>query len=174
MTYGLRRALLALLLTATVALTGCARKPEIAPETQETSNGFRIGYQEGLTAVEDPDALQHAVDEMIEKGKETVGLEYKNQAFSTNGIDFECYIANAQRNEYDMFIAIYGDQELTDELFLSGLMPPGSAFDHLTLNHALEPGANTVYVAFTQITEADGEQAIHAQVLVTMIFNVTE
>jgi hypothetical protein len=138
------------------------------------TGGFRIGYQEGLTVVEDPGALQNAVDDMIEKSRQAVGLEYKNDAYSSDGTNFVCYIANAERNQYDMFIAIYGDEDFTDELFLSGLMRPGQAFDHLTLNHALDPGGHTVYVAFTQVEEVDGEQAIHAQVLVTMNFTVTE
>jgi predicted small lipoprotein YifL len=176
MTHDFRRALLAVLLTTAVLLSGCGKKQqeELPPADKAGTGGFRIGYQEGLTVVEDPNALQSAVDEMIEKSREAVGLEYKNEAYSSDGTNFACYIANAERNEYDMFIAIYGDEDFTDELFLSGLMRPGQAFDHLTLNHPLETGSHTVYVAFTQVEEVDGEQAIHAQVLVTMNFTVLE
>ena len=160
----------------TILLSGCVRTVYVESNSADGSGteGFRIGYQEGTTVVEDPEALQKAVDEMTEKAKDTVGLEYKNDAFSENGIDYDCYIANAERNQYDMFIAIYADAEMTDELFLSGLIPPGRALDHIHLNHALDPGANTVYVAFSQIDEIDGEQVMHAQVMVTMAFNVSD
>jgi len=176
MAYHFRRTLLAALLATAVLLSGCGKQEqeELPPADNAGRGGFRIGYQEGLTVVEDPNALQSAVDEMIEKSREAVGLEYKNEAYSSDGTNFVCYIANAERNEYDMFIAIYGDENFTDELFLSGLMRPGQAFDHLTLNHPLETGSHTVYVAFTQVEEVDGEQAIHAQVLVTMNFTVLE
>lgn len=176
MTQNFRRGLLAVLLTTAVLLSGCGKKQEaeLPPAENNRTAGLRIGYQEGLTAVEDPNALQRAVDKLIEQAQDGVALEYKNQAFSTDGENFACYIANAESNQYDMFIAIYGDEEFTDELFLSALMRPGQAFDRLKLNHPLDTGSHTVYVAFTQVEELDGEQAIHAQVLVTMNFTVTE
>ncbi|MBQ9493557.1 MAG: hypothetical protein IJR54_07495 [Oscillibacter sp.] len=176
MTYDFRRGLLTVLLATAVLLSGCGKKQEAeAPPAERTgTGGLRIGYEEDLTVVEDPDTLQKAVDRAIEQSREGVGLEYKNDAYSSNGTDFICYIANAESNQYDMFIAIYGDEAFTDELFLSKLMRPGQAFDHVTLSHPLDPGSHTVYVAFTQVEELDGEQAIHAQVLVTMNFTVTE
>lgn len=132
----------------------------------------QLGYAEGVTVVEDPDALQKAVDEMYMKAAEgEIALEYKNDATSEDGTTFSCYIANSVSNSYDMYIQIFADAELTDELYLSGLLRPGTAFDTITLNHALDPGSNTVYVAFTQV-EKD-LASIHAQVFVTMNFNVT-
>lgn len=156
----------AVLLTA---LTGCGKKEEPA-----ASSGGRGPIQyasEGVTAVEDPDALQRAVDEMYEKAADPgVALEYKNGVFSEDGTNFTCYIANAAANTYDMFIAIYGDSELTDELFVSGLLRPGQAFSTLALEKPLESGEHRVYVAFTQVEE--DLETIHAQVLVTMDFTV--
>ena len=176
MTHNFRRGLLAVSLATAVLFSGCGKKAEAEPSPEEKTGtgGLRIGYEENLTVVEDPNALQEAVDRAIERSREGVGLEYKNDAYSSNGTDFVCYIANAAQNQYDMFIAIYGDEGFTDELFLSKLMRPGQAFDHITLNHPLDPGAHTVYVAFTQVEEQDGEQVIHAQVLITMNFTVLE
>lgn len=176
-----RARILAFAACLTVLLSGCVRTVyvEVPSENSESSEskesqGFRIGYAEGTTVVEDPDALQKIVDEMSENARKTIGLEYKNEAFSTDGQNFECYVANAARNNYDMFIAIYADAEMTDELFLSGLIPPGRAFDHITLNRPLEEGANTVYIAFSQVEEVDGEQTMRAQALVTMNFHVND
>lgn len=131
----------------------------------------KLGYAQGVTEVEDPDALQKAVSDMYKKAAEGgIALEYKNDAFSTDGTTFDCYIANAVANSYDMYIQIFADAELTDQRYLSGLLRPGSAFDTIELEKPLEPGANTVYVAFTQVEE--DLETIHAQVFVTMTLNV--
>lgn len=174
-----RTRILALCACLAVFLSGCVRTIYVPVETeskteQEETKGFRIEYAEGTTTVEDPDALKKAVEEMRENARKTVGLEYKNEAYSTDGQNFQCYIANAARNQYDMFIAIFADAELTDQLFLSGLLPPGRAFDHITLSHALPDGNNLVYVAFSQVEEVDGEQTLRAQALVTMNFHVND
>ena len=165
---------LALLLTL-LCVTGCGKKEEPTEEPENANGGgFRIGYaDEGVMVTEDDNAMQRAYDEMKRAAEEGyMSLSYKESAYSENGLDFQCYIANADRNKYDMFIAIYGDEEFTDELYLSQLLRPGTAFNSITLNHALEPGTHTVYVAYTQIEEVDGEQAIHAQSVVTMEFTV--
>ena len=150
-------------------LTGCG-----AAQQQEENSGLKIGYAtEGVTATEDEDALQAAVDEMLEKAKEgNIALEFKNVATSNDGVNFNIYLANSELNSYDMFIAIYGDNTLQDQLFLSGLLRPGTAFRTITLDHALEPGTHTVYVVHTQMEE--DLETIHAQVVITMEFVVTE
>jgi hypothetical protein len=167
---------LALVACLSVFLSGCVRTVYVQPESAEGAGtaGFHIAYAEGTTAVEDPDALQKIVDEMRENARKTIGLEYKNEAFSVDGQNFDCYIANAARNQYDMFIAIYADAELTDELYLSGLVMPGRAFEHIQLERPLEDGNHLVYVAFSQVEEVDGEQTMRAQALVTMNFHVND
>lgn len=169
-------ALLALLILAVAALAVVLiTRGTAGDRAAEESSPPRIGYAEGTTVVDDPDALQAAVDEMLAKaGEPGVGLEYKNDAVSYDGVNFDCYIANAGANQYDMYIDIYADAEMTDEVFLSELMRPGTAFEKVTLNRALETGNHLVYVAFTQVEDVDGEQTIHAQVVATMNFIVRE
>jgi phenylpyruvate tautomerase PptA (4-oxalocrotonate tautomerase family) len=134
----------------------------------------RVAYAtEGVTVVEDSDELSRMVQEMYDVKRDMMALSYKNDAYGENGRDFQCYIANAPGNEYDMYIAIYADEEYSELLFLSKLLRPGTAFERLELERALEKGDHTVYVAFTQVEEDDdGKQAIHAQSRVTMTFHV--
>lgn len=152
-----------------------APENETAETPEEETGKKRVGYAEGTVAV-DSDSLQAAVDEMNRQAAEGgVRLQYKNDAISHDGgTTFSCYIANAETNKYDMFIDIYSDAALTDEVFLSELMRPGTAFEEITLSHPLEEGENLVYVAFTQVEDVDGEQTIHAQVVATMNFIVRE
>ncbi|MDE6936141.1 MAG: hypothetical protein K2P26_11070 [Oscillospiraceae bacterium] len=135
----------------------------------------RIGYASEARVMLDQDSLQAAMDAAMEKAKDgNVALRYKNNAFSTNGTDFECFIANSSANIFDMFLTIYADEQLTDQIFLSGLVPPGSGFESVTLDRALDPGDHTVYVAVTQVAddEETGQQVIKNQVIHTMDFHV--
>lgn len=137
----------------------------------------KIGYSTEAKVMLDQDSLQAAFDEALRNAEDGyVGLKYQNDAYSTNGTDFECYIANSESNIYDMFLTIYADVELTDQIFLSGLVPPGSGFENITLDHALDPGDHTVYVALTQVDtdEETGEQVIKNQAMHTIEFHVAE
>lgn len=136
----------------------------------------RIGYASEATVMLDQDALQAAVDEAQKNAENgNVALEYQNEAFSSDGKTFFCYIVNAPENLYDMFLTIFADSELTDQIYLSGLVPPGSGFEEITLDHALDAGDHTVYVAVTQVDtdKETGEQVIKNQVIHTIVFHVT-
>jgi len=142
----------------------------------QDSNSGSIGYASEATIMLDEDSIQAAVDEAQENAKNgMVALQYQNDAFSSDGTTFSCYIANSPSNLYDMFLAIYADAELTDQIFLSQLVPPGSGFENITLDHALDAGSHTVFVALTQVdTNEDGQQVIKHQTMHTMDFHVTE
>ena len=125
----------------------------------------------------DENSLQLAMDEAMEKAADgNVALRYKNNAYSKDGTNFDCFIANSEANIYDMFLTIYADDQLTDQIFLSGLVPPGNGFESIALDHPLPPGDHMVYVAVTQVAddEETGEQVIKHQVMHTMDFHVEE
>lgn len=140
-------------------------------------NSLGIGYATEASVVLDQNSLQAAMDEAMQNARDgNVGLYYRNDAYSEDGINFECLIANSSANIYDMFLTIYADGELSDQIFLSGLVPPGSGFESITLERALDVGDHTVYVALTQVDtdEETGEQVVKNQVMHTMDFHVGE
>lgn len=156
---------------AVIVVTTSGRRSEA--ETPQDNAAPRIAYAtEGVTVLEDPDELSRLVREMYADVGNVMALEYKNDAYSEDGRNFDCYIANSASNEYDMFIAIYADPGYEELLFLSDLLRPGSAFERIELEKALDWGEHEVYVAFTQVEEADGQQAIRGQNRVTMAFHV--
>jgi hypothetical protein len=165
---------LALALALAVALSGCGKKAQ--EETEEEDNGLQIGYAtKGVVMTDDPDALQKAYDEAVAEGRgQKIGLLYQPEARSTDGVTFQCHIGNSTSNVDDLFLAIYGDPDLTDELFLSELLRPGTAFEEITLEHSLPAGRNTVYAAFTTVVQDEGELKIHNQAIVTIDFIVNE
>jgi hypothetical protein len=139
------------------------------------STDLGIGYATEATVMLDQDSLQAAMDEAMRNAEEgNIALQYKDNAYSTDGSNFDCYIVNSAANAYDMFITIYADLDMTDELYLSQLVPPGSGFEHIKLEYPLDSGDHTVYVALTQVEtdEETGEQTVHKQVVYTMDFHV--
>lgn len=141
------------------------------PTTINEGDTPRVGYAAEAHVMLDQESLQAAMDEAMAKDNE-VALLYKNNAYSENGKDFECYIVNSGANKYDMFLTIFADTEMTDQVYLSGLVPPGSGFEQITLDRALEPGTHEVIVAVTQVADEDGQQVIKNQVMHTMEFHV--
>ena len=104
-----------------------------------------------------------------------INLKYNYQAFSRDGVHFSCLLANDAGNEYDLFFDIFADVEATDRLYLSGLLPPGTALKNIELDRALPAGSTTVYVAFNQVDfDENGEQALVGQTVVTVEFIVLE
>ncbi len=145
-------------------------------EGAPVSGQMSIGYAAEAKVMLDKNELQAAMDEAVKNATEgRVGLNYKNDAYSDDGINFECHIANSKSNVYDMFLAISTDAELKDQIFLSELVPPGSGFEQITLNRALDVGDHVVYVTLTQVKLNDeGEQVMCNQVTHTMDFHVRE
>lgn len=139
---------------------------------EDTGSG--IGYAADVGVILTEEELQAAMDEAQRNAASGgVALRYKNGAYSEDGENFECYIVNSEGNLYDMFLTIYADLEMTDQLFLSGLIPPGSGFEQIKLEHALEKGDHTVYVAVTQVDrDEQGTETIVNQVVHTMDFHV--
>lgn len=137
------------------------------------ANGMPVlGYATGVTAL-DEDSLQAAVDEMaagMAKGYFTT--EFKNDAYSTDGQTFECYIGNSNLNAYDMFFQIL--DEADEQLFLSGILPVSTALREITLDRVLDPGVHTVTVVYTQVEGELEDMTIVGQVGVTMNFHVME
>lgn len=153
---------------AAVIIVLTQQKPE---EDLSDGNVPPLGYAEGTTVVRDPNALQKAVDDMaakLEKG--SMMLEYEADAYSTDGQNFTGYLANAVENSYDMYFDMYADSAFTDEIYLSGLVPPGKALDKFKTNRKLEKGDHEVVMSFT--TVEDDHATIHSQIMVTMTLHV--
>jgi len=157
-----------------VAAIGVAAYTVSKSGEDKEDDSLGIGYSSEAVVMTDQDALNAAVAEDFKKAQEgQVGLNYVNDAYSTDGINFECYIANSTANALDMFLTIFADSEMTDQIFLSKLVPPGSGFESIKLERALEPGDHTVYVAITQVvTDENGAQTVKNQVFHTMEFHV--
>jgi hypothetical protein len=164
-------------LAAAVVLAVVIGAVIVVTHQQENQSDLTIGYAAEAKVLLDEDSLQAAADKAMENAKYgNVALAYKDNAYSEDGTNFECYIVNSANNAFDMYLTIYADLDMTDELYMSGLVPPGSGFENIKLEHPLETGDHEVYVVFTQVDtdEETGEQVVRNQVVYTMDFHVTK
>jgi hypothetical protein len=142
---------------------------------QPKDTGSKIGYSTEARVILDDETMQAAAAAAAENAKNgSIALRYRNDAYSVDGRNFQCYIVNSPANIYDMYVGIYADEGLSDELYLSQLVSPGSGFENIKLEHSLNPGNYTVYVVLTQVEtdEETGEQVACGQVVHTMDFHV--
>lgn len=134
---------------------------------EETIDDGRIPYAQGVVVMDSLDV------EPAPRG--SIALRYKYQARSSDGINFSCKLGNSDANQYDLYFDIYADADLTDQIFLSGLVPPGMALENITLLHPLPVGTTTAYVSFNQVEiDGEGNQSLLSQTLVTVDFIVGE
>ncbi len=139
--------------------------------TEDGGDAPELGYAEGATVVRDENALQKALDDMAAKvAKGSMVLEYDADAYSVNGKDFKCYLANAPENTYDMYFDMYNGSNIDEQLFLSGLLKPGQALDKIELKTDLPDGDHSVVLFFT--TVEDDHKTLHSQISVTMTLHV--
>jgi hypothetical protein len=134
-------------------------KQETGSEEMPADEG--IAYDTGVVAV-DQESLQDAIDKMMAKDG-TMALEMKMNAYSGDGVNYDCDIANSPRNRYDMYMILYLD-ETQEELYRSGLIPVGKRIDHLTVSRALESGTHNCSLTFVQVE--DDHKTTHATLTV--------
>ena len=136
------------------------------PSEEASLDDNRIPYAEGVVIMEGVDI------EPVPKGR--IALRYNYQAYSNDGTNFTCKLGNDESNQYDLYFDLYADAALTDRMYLSGLLRPGTALEEITLDHALPEGTTTVYVGFNQVdTDEEGNQSLLSQTLVTVDFIVS-
>jgi len=156
-----------ILLIATIVVLVIVLTKTRYQNVTDTSNGNGqtqsnvIGYEANVVTT-DEETLQKLVDEMVSKAAEgTMALEMKTEAVSSDGTNFDCYIANSVSNNYDMFVVIYLD-ETQEELYRSGLIPLGSRIEKFTSSVKLSPGTYVGTIVYNQVE--DDQATIHSQV----------
>lgn len=127
----------------------------------EGPSGGALQYEASII-LDDPKSLQDSINEMRAKAEEgQMVLEMKHQAFSKDGQNFTCYLANAKENNYDMYMIFYLD-ETQEEIYRTGLIPLGARIETFTLEESLEKGIHEITIVFCQVE--DDMETLHAKV----------
>jgi hypothetical protein len=142
-----------------------------APETKKKNdNPLILDYDSSAVAL-DSNTLEEQLAAMREKAENGyVNLEFQNIAFSDDGINFTCHLANSEANNEDMFFNIYKDNTLSEQIYLSGLVAPGTAIDSFVSEIKLDPGEYSAIILFT--TVSDDHQTMTSQTPVEITLQV--
>lgn len=134
-----------------------------------TKNPLKLDY-DGAAVGLDENGLEKQIEEMKKNSEGNVSLEYKNEAESDDGTNFVCYLANSDLNTEDMFIAIFTDANMTEQVYLSGLLRPGTSIQEFQSEIPFEPGTYSVVAMFTSVS--DDHETMTSQLAVEMKLTV--
>lgn len=163
-------AVIAALVAVIIILLG--KKPAEQPPLNNNLIDGKIKYEPGVIVV-DKDNLQEEYDKAVNKVKDGyISLNFNNWAESEDGTNFDCYFGNSPENTYDVYYDMYLDDSLSQRIFITGLIPPGSGIDHFESEYFLSPGQYEAVLVLTQV-ESD-HATIHAQTSVQITLVVKE
>lgn len=128
-----------------------------------TSNGT-IPYAANVGVVKENEDLTSKLKEGTEN---RIPLHFATAAQSKDGENFTCVLGNPQGAQYDMYFDIYADDECTDQLYVSGLVPPGSQLESFKSNKTF-PKGTTQDVTLVVTTVEDDHKTLHMQTRVAL------
>lgn len=166
-----------LLAACGAALVTLLSRGGVPPESEKTPAAESIPAEEGIIKYDEAavalnaEDLQSQLDEMQKKADDRqMALRYQKTAVSSDGVNFKCEIGNSAANNYDMYINIYKDPELTEQILLTGLIPPGSGITEFQSEIPLETGTYSATLVLTQVEE--DHSTFHAQLMVVLDLTV--
>jgi Tfp pilus assembly protein PilW len=142
---------------------------DTAVTAENKNNSPLLKYDDAAVAL-DENGLEKQIEEMKKNSEGNVSLEYKNEAESTDGTHFICYLANSDLNTEDMFIAIFTDANMTEQVYLSGLLRPGTSIQEFDSEIPFEKGKHSVVCMFTSV--GDDHNTMTSQIAVEIMLTV--
>lgn len=137
-------------------------------EDVEASQPGGIKYETNVGVVKPNENL---ADKLKEGTENRIPLHFSTSAASTDGTNFKCVLGNPDGAQYDVYFDIYADDACTDEIYVSGLIAPGSQLEGFATNRAFPKGSQDVVLVVTQV-EPD-HQTLRLQTRVYITLNVT-
>lgn len=151
--------------------TTAAATNQVAATEKKNDNPLILDYDSSAVAL-DSNMLQKQYDELREMAKNGyVNLEFQNVATSNDGINFTCHLGNSEANVEDMFFNIYKDKTLEEQIYLSGLVAPGTAIDSFVSEMKLDPGEYPAIVLFTTVSDDHKTMTSQTPVEISLIVN---
>ncbi len=114
-------------------------------------------------------------EDLAEKLKEGSGdripLHFSTTAVSEDGVNFKCVLGNPDGAQYDIYFDIYTNAECTEQIYLSGLVAPGSQLESFKSSKSFPKGTHDVVLVVTQVEE--DHKTLHLQTKVALTLSVT-
>lgn len=111
-------------------------------------------------------------DDIREDADKVIPLSYSPYLVSSDGINFDCNIGNPLGAVYDMYFDFYTDLTFEHQIYLTGLVPPGSKLQKITSNIQFPEGQRDIIMVVT--TVADDHSTLIAQQNIVLTITVGE
>jgi hypothetical protein len=143
--------------------------PVITTADGQTKNPLALDYDNSAVAL-DENGLEKQLENLQKNAGNNISLEYRNEVVSEDGKVFKCYLANSELNTEDMFIAIFTDSDMTEQVYLSGLLRPGTSIQEFQSEIPFETGEYSVVAMFTSVS--DDHETMTSQIAVELKLTV--
>lgn len=140
-----------------------------SPESESTG-GKQIPLEINA-GVLSPDKLKEWNESALQEMEDNqIPMIYSPTATSTDGVNFECEIGNPAGAKYYMYLDLYSDTSLEEEIYLSGLLEPGKGITSFSTSKTFPQGETDTVLVFT--TVQDDQKTIVAQTMVYLTLQV--
>lgn len=155
-------------ITAFALINANADKPG---EVTNSAGGKQIPLEVNA-GVLNPDQLKDWNESALKEAQDTqIPVSFSPIATSTDGENFSCEIGNPPGAKYYMYLDIYSDTKLEEEVYLSGLLEPGKGITSFKTNRPFPKGETDTVLVLT--TVQDDMQTIVAQTMVVLTLQVS-
>ncbi len=137
------------------------KKP--AEEQGKLTSDGTIPYAVNVGIVKENEDLEAKLKEGTEN---RIPLHFATVATSKDGENFKCVLGNPGGAQYDMYFDMYADSEMKDQIYISGLVPPGSQIEEFKTNKKFPKGNTDIVLAIT--TVEDDHKTLHLQTFVAL------
>lgn len=134
---------------------------------EDTESGG-IKYETNVGMVKPNEDL---AEKLREGTEDRIPLHFSTSAISKDGENFTCVLGNPEGAKYDIYFDIYADAECTEQIYLSGLVAPGSQLESFKSSKVFPEGTHDVVLVVTQVE--DDHKTLHLQTSVYLTLNVT-
>lgn len=130
-----------------------------------TSDGT-IPYAANVGMVKPNEDLAEKLKEGVE---DRIPLHFATTATSKDGENFKCVLGNPQGAKYDIYFDLYADEECTEQMYISGLVPPGSQIESFKSNKKFPKGTQDVVLVVTTVEEDHKTLHLQTRVYLTLV-----
>lgn len=153
-------ALIVLLLTG-IAVFFVLNTGNAAETPESDTSGIR--YEPNTTAI-----IGGSAGSNVGAGNK-IPLHFAAGATSSDGENFACTLGNPHGAAHDIYFDIYADRDFTEEIYLSGLVAPGTQIESFKSGKKFPYGATDVFLVITTVDDDHETLLMQTTVVLTLI-----
>lgn len=142
------------------------------PAESGTTSGKQIPLEVNA-GVLNPDKMKEWNESVLAEMEDyQIPIAFSPTAISQDGENFSCEIGNPPGAKYYIYLDMYSDTTLSEEVYLSGLLEPGQGITTFKTNRAFPKGETDIVLVIS--TVQDDRETMVAQTMVALTLQVAE